>query len=141
MTGLPSELISDGELADFRALAEGTLESRARVRRKGPLQTVDGLKVPSWADVLADVPFKLAGPSGSATQYRVVRIGDTEVQAAVRVGKFPADTTGIRDADVVEITAGENAGRFVQIVESLGKDQQVALRLPVIEIQRPEGWT
>lgn len=135
-----SELLPADELADLRAIAESSLWSRADVRRKGPLQTVDGLKVPTWTEVLVDVAFKLADATGGRGQSRTVTIGNTQVEVAVRVGKFTADTEGIRDGDVVEITAGDNAGRFVQVVDSLGKDQQAALRLPVIQISKPDGW-
>lgn len=133
------EIVTAEDLAFFRALALGRMESVATVRRKGPPTTVDGLKVPSWTDVLVDVPFRLGGPAGPNLS-RSVTVGNTTTQVAVRTGNFPTDTEGIRDGDVVEITAGEYAGRFLTIVDSLGKDQATALRLPVVQIPKPDGW-
>lgn len=136
-----SELLTEGDLAELRAIAESSMWSRARVRRRNGTTTVGGLKVPAWADVLAETPFKLGDSTGGRGATRTVTIGSTEVEMATRTGKFPALTEGLQDGDIVEVIEGEHAGVFVQVVESTGVDQQVALRVPVVEIQQPEGWT
>jgi hypothetical protein len=135
------EIVTPEDLAYFRALAESRMNSVTDVRRKGPNTTGgDGLKVPSWPSVVTDAPFRLAGNRGPS-QYRTVTIGSTDVQLAIRVGHWPIALMGtFRDGDVVEITAGDNAGRFLTIVESLGKDQANDLQLPVVEREKPDGW-
>jgi hypothetical protein len=72
---------------------------------------------------------------------RTVVVGTTEVQLAVRVGHFPAATTLLRDGDLIEITAGENAGLVLQIIEAAWQDQATARRVPVMAVQRPAEWT
>ena len=61
------------------------------------------------------------------------------MQVAVRVLHLPASTTTLQDNDLVELTEGEQAGRFLRIVEATGADQQTALRVPVYEVPRPAG--
>jgi hypothetical protein len=133
--------MSSAALASGRARAESRMTSRARIRRIDPANptTVDGIETDGWADVHTDLPMRLGGSSGAAGT-RTVTIGETEVQVAVRVASFPADTTGLRDGDVVEVTEGESAGVFARIVEAGWQDQATARRVPVVETQRPEGW-
>lgn len=100
---------------------------------------VDGLETPSWVAELTALPGRLAGPSGGAAQSRKVSIGQTEVQLAVREWHCPASTAGIRDGDVIEVTAGENSGIYLRVVEAQWQDQATARRLPVVEIQKPGG--
>lgn len=115
--------------------------SRAVVmRRTGDTTTnPDGFEVDEWAAAHTDIPFRLGGTSGAGST-RTVRIGETEAQVAVRIGHFPADTTGLADNDFIEITDGENAGGVYRIVEASGQDQATARRVPVVEEQRPEEW-
>jgi hypothetical protein len=135
--------MSSAALASGRARAESRMTSRARVRRVDPDNptTVDGIETDGWADVYADLPMRLGGSDRGGAGTRSVTIGETEVQVAVRVAHFPADTTGLRDGDVVEVTEGENAGVFARIVEAGWQDQATARRVPVVETQRPEGWS
>lgn len=104
----------------------------------GPV-IVDGLETPSWVAEFTALPGRLAGASGGAAQSRKVSIGQTEVQLAVREWHCPASTTGLADGDVVEVTTGEHVGTFLRIVEASGQDQATARRVPVVEIQKPEG--
>jgi len=127
------------ELPFLRAQAQARMLSRATVRRAGGTTTVDGFEVPGWTDVHTDLPFRLGGTSGAGST-RTVRIGETEAQVAVRIGHFPAGTTGLADNDFIEITDGENAGGVYRIVEASGQDQATARRVPVVEEQRPEEW-
>lgn len=117
------------------------MTSTATVKREGDPTTVGGLEVPSWTVVVADLPGRLAGSRGGAAQSRTVTIGQTEMQLAVREWHCPASTAGLRDGDVIEVTAGDNAGVFLRVVESAFQDQATARRLPVAEIQEPEGWS
>lgn len=127
-------------LAGARRDAEGRMTSRATVWREDPDDpvVVDGLASPRWVREQTDLPGRLAASSG-AGQSRTATVGQTDVQLAVRAWHSPATTTGIRDGDVLEITAGENVGLFLRVVESTAADQATALRLPVVEVQKPEG--
>lgn len=116
------------------------MTSRATVKRPGEPVKVDGLEVDGWATIHEDLPGRIAANRG-AGQSRTVRIGETEVQIAVREWHCPAGTEDIQDGDVLEVTAGENAGIFFRVVESAWQDQATARRLPVVEIQEPEGWS
>lgn len=124
-----------------RIAAESRMTSTATIWREDPDNptVVDGLETPAWVAQHTALPGRLAGPSGGAAPSRKVSIGQTEIQVAVREWHCPATTTDLRDGDVIEITAGEHAGMFLRIVEASGQDQATARRLPVVEIQRPEG--
>lgn len=131
-----------GALPALRAHAESRMTSRAIVKREGgPPVIVDELEVPGWTTVETDLPGRLAGSRGGTAQTRTVTIGQTEVQLAVREWHCPADTNTLRDGDVIEVTAGENAGVFLRVVESAWQDQATARRVPVVEVQQPEGWS
>lgn len=99
----------------------------------------DGFEVPEWATVYTG-PFRLGGANAGSSGYRAVTVGAQELQLAVRVGHFPAGTPDLADGDLIEVTAGENAGLVLRIVEASAADQQTALRLPVVQTQRPEEW-
>lgn len=124
------------------ALRRMRASSRATVRRKaGKTTNADGFRVDAWVVVHADVPFRLGGSTTGAAGSRTVTIGDTQVSTAVRVGHFPHDLTDLRDNDLVELTAGENTGAVLRIVEAGWQDQATARRVPVVEEQRPEEWS
>lgn len=140
-------MFTQREIDEFRADAEsrfgwanGNGGSDAVVKRNDPAnpQIVDGLQVPRWDTIHAQLEGRIAGGRGAGAS-RTVTVGQSEVQVAVREWHCAASTTDLRDGDVVHITAGENAGRFFRIVEATGQDQATAYRLPVIEIQKPEG--
>jgi hypothetical protein len=124
----------------MRALAESRMLSTAAVMRQtGTTKDADGFTVPEWATVYIG-PFRLGGANAGSSGYRTVTVGAQEMQLAIRVGHFPADTAGLTDGDLIEVTAWENAGLVLRIVEASSADQQTALRLPVVETQRPEEW-
>jgi hypothetical protein len=116
------------------------MTSTATVHRvNGKYADSDGFEGDGFTEVVTDSPFRLGGSASGSSGYRTVTIGGTDTQVALRVGHFPADTTGIRDNDVIEVTAGEHAGTFLRVIEATGADQQTALRLPVYEIAQPPG--
>lgn len=139
--------ITDAEMSEHRADAESRMGSEngasdcvvRRVDPANPVTDANGFEVDGWADVYSG-PFRLGG-STDAAQSRSVNVGDVQVSLAVRVANFPVATTGLRDGDVIEVTGGENTGGFLRIVEASFQDQATARRLPVIETQRPAGWT
>jgi hypothetical protein len=131
----------DDELPFLRAEAEARMTSRAAVMRKtGDTTTVDGLEVPEWATVYPDAPFRLGGAQRGGSGTRTVTVGSVETQVALRVGSFPFDHDALVDDDFIEITAGENAGLVLRIVEAEWQDQATARRVPVVSEARPEEW-
>lgn len=130
-----------GVLEDGRRAAESRMTSDVAVLRKTGAMTTDpdDFEVPEWATVYIG-PFRLGGANAGSSGYRTVTVGAQELQLAVRVGHFPAATSGLADGDLIEVTAGENAGLVLRIVEASAADQQTALRLPVVQTQRPEEW-
>ena len=128
----------ESALAAGRAAAERRMTSRETIHREGVTTTdPDGFEVEGWGVIENNVPCRLSGSTASGT--RTVTTGGVEVQVAVRVLHLPASTTTLRDGDLVELTDGEQAGRFLRIVEATGADQQTALRVPVYEVPRPAG--
>lgn len=129
-------------LPELRAHAESRMTSRATVKRPGgPPVIVDGLETDGWLTQHTELPGRLAGTRGGAAQNRTITLGQTEVQVALREWHCPASTSGLRDGDVIEVTEGENAGVFLRVVEASWQDQATARRVPVVEIQQPEGWS
>jgi hypothetical protein len=118
------------------------MTSRVTVgRRTGDTtDNADGMEVDEWAPVHSGLPFRLSAGSAGAG-YRTVRVGDAEIQVAVRIGHLPATTDNIHDGDLLLLTEGENEGLVLQVAEATGYDQGTALRLPVFEVSLPEGWT
>ena len=128
----------ESALAAGRAAAERRMTSRATIYRDGvPTTDDDGFEVDGWEVIEANIPCRLAGSTAGASGTRKVTVADVESQVAVRVLHLPTSTTTLRDGDLVEITDGEQAGRFLRIVEATGADQQTALRVPVYEVPRP----
>jgi hypothetical protein len=108
-------------------------------RRTGTTKDADGFDVGVWTVVYTG-PFRLGGANAGSSGTRTVTVGSTELQLAVRTGHFPHDTSGLADGDLIDVTAGENAGLVLRIVEATTADQQTALRLPVVQTQRPKEW-
>lgn len=134
--------VVDAELPFLRAEAVARMKSTAAVMRKtGAMTTdVDGYEVPEWATVYADTPFRLGGANSGSAGSRTVTVGNVSTELAVRVGHFPATADLLADGDLVEITAGENVGMVLQIIEADWQDQATAHRVPVVGAQRPEEW-
>jgi hypothetical protein len=110
------------------------------MRKTGGTTTVDGLEVPEWATVYADTPFRLGGAQRGGSGTQTVTVGGVSTQVALRVGNLPADTADLADNDFIEITAGENVGVVLRIVEAAWQDQATARRVPVVSTDRPEEW-
>lgn len=130
-------------LPELRAQAESRMTSTALVRRvdpDNPTTDGNGFEVDGWAEVYAG-KFRLGGSERGGSAARKVNIGDVEVALAVRVAHFPADAAGLRDGDLIEVTSGDCAGVFLRVVEASFQDQATARRVPVIETDRPGGWT
>ena len=120
--------------------------SRAKIRRRAvdadgnpAYTTVDGYEVLAWDVIDPDCPGRLAGSRGAGGS-RTVTVGDAEIQLAVREWHMPASKPALQDGDLIEVTAGENAGAVLRVVESSWQDQATARRVPVVETQRPEEW-
>lgn len=130
-------------LPRLRAQAEARMVSRAKVRRKtgkNAQNPTTGREDPVWTVEHTDLPFRLGGSPRGYSPTRTLRVAGVEREVAVRVGNMPFFTDNLRDGDLIEITAGENAGLVVQIVEATGQDQATARRVPVFEVQRPSEW-
>ena len=117
------------------------MTSLCTIRRTdgGTTTNPDGFEVEAWTEVHTDLPLRLAGSRGDGGT-RTVTIGETEVALAVRTAHFPADTEGLSDGDLIEVTEGENVGAVLRIVEASWQDQATARRVPVVEATRPEEW-
>lgn len=133
----------EAELPFLRAEAEARMTSRVTVRRKTGQWTQDedtGEELQQWRVVYANLPFRLGGSGRSGGSSRTVRVGEEEYEQAFRTGSFPASTNDLADGDYIEVTAGENAGAVLTIVEAEWQDQATARRVPVVEASRPEEW-
>lgn len=130
-------------LPELRAQAESRMLSTVAVMRKTGETTQDeatGLEVPEWATVIAASPFRLGGSNAGSATYRTLDVGGARVEVAVRIGHFPAETSGLADGDLIDVSAGENAGLVLQIVEADWQDQATARRVPAVATQRPSEW-
>lgn len=128
----------------LRAQAESRMLSRATIRRKTGRAEPDestGLQVTVWETIHADIPCRIAGMAANSSPYRTVNIAGASMEVAARVAHFPHDTTGLRDGDLIDVTAGETAPSVWHIIEADAADQQTALRVPVIAAERPEEWS
>lgn len=120
------------------------LGSTATVRRKTGRIVQDedtGRQSPVWLDLHTDLPCRISAATRGASPSHTIDRSDVQVEESARVISFPAATTGLVDGDLVDVTAGENAGLVFRIVEADWKDQATARRVPVIGEQRPKEWT
>lgn len=115
--------------------------SRCTIRRRNGYDVVDGLKVPKWDTIYTALLLRLGGAERGSSGFRAVSVGETETQLAVRVAHFPAGTSNLADDDLIDVTAGENAGAVYRILEAAWQDQATARRVPVMGTQRPEEWS
>jgi hypothetical protein len=129
-------------VARGRKAAEARMTSTVSVMRKTGATTTDadGFTVPVWATVHAGVRFRLAGAPQSASQSRTLDVGGVAVTLAVRVGHFPVTVDDLQDGDLIDVTAGDNAGTVWRVVEAGFQDQSTARRVPVMAVGRPEEW-
>lgn len=125
----------------LRAQAESRMLSTCVVRRRTSLTTQDedtGLEVPVWSTVYTG-RMRLGG-SRDAASTRTEDIGGVEVQRALRIAHFPADTDVLADGDLIDVTSGENAGVVLRVVDAAWADQRTARRYPVESTERPGEW-
>ena len=132
----------DAAVSMGRAAAEARMTSRCTIRRKtDQTTTVDGFEVPVWDTTYTALPLRLVSESTGTTQSRRVETAGVEYELAMRTAHFPASTSNLRDGDLIDVTAGENAGMVLRIVEADWSDQTTARRVPVVATQRPEEWS
>ena len=91
----------------------------------------EGYEAEEWATVHTG-PMRLAGAERGASTSRTITTPGGEVQLAVRIAHFPIGTPPFEDSDLIEITAGQNAGTLWRVVEGDRADQQTAYRVPVV---------
>lgn len=131
----------DSALVAGRRAAAARMTSTCNVRRKtGATTTVSSLEVPVWETVHEGLPLRLAGTSGGASPSAAQALGGNSAQAARREAHLPYDTTDLADGDLIEVTAGENVGLVLRVIEADGADQQTARRIPVEATRRPAEW-
>lgn len=125
-----------------RRAAIARMKSTATVRRitsRTVQNETTGRKVPVWEDVYTG-PFRLGGANQGSSGQRTENVGGIEIQVATRVGHFPYTVDELKDSDLIEITAGENAGVVLRIIEAAWQDQATARRVPVVSVTRPAEW-
>lgn len=135
---MTTPIITDADLAEFRAEAVSEMTSRANVRRitgRGPRNPDTGAETSSWAMAHAGIPFNLKGG-----RSRTITIGGIEFTEATAEGHLPADTFDLIDEDLIEVTAGEWAGTVWRVLEAVKGDRDVKRRLPIVEAARPPEW-
>lgn len=118
------------------------MTSRVTIRRRSGMSAQDestGKESPVWTVVYTDHPFRMGGSNQGSPGHRRVRLGEEEFEQALRIGHLPV-ATALADADLIDITAGEHVGLVLKVLESTPKDQSTALRVPVVEVDRPEEW-
>lgn len=134
-------MFTDAEIAEFRADALDRMTSRVTVMRKtGDTTEVDGYKVPEWAAVHVDLPFRLASYAAGGGHTSTVTIGGVQFQDATARGDMPHDTYDLADDDLVLLTAGEWTDSVFRIIEAVKGDQKTARRVPIVETPRPKEW-
>lgn len=124
-------------------MAESRMLSRVTIRRRTGRMAQNegnGTEYPVWETVATAVPFRLGGSSSGSATSRNVDVVGVEVQRALRTGHLPASQADLADDDYLDITAGENAGLVLRVVEAEWQDQATARRVPVIAEDRPEEW-
>lgn len=132
----------EAELPFLRAEALARMKSTATVRRITDRTTQNeetGEEVPEW-DVVYTGPFRLGGANRGSSGSRTEDIGGVEIEVATRVGHFPYTTDELADGDLIDVTAGENAGVVLRIIEAGWQDQATARRVPVVSTDRPTEW-
>lgn len=142
MTGFVQSAI-DRELPFLRAEAEARMTSTVTIRRKTGQKTKDdrGLQVPEWEDVHVDLPARLSGTAANSAPYATQNIAGVGFTAPARVLHVPAATADLADDDFALITAGENAGLVIRLIEVGWQDQTTARRVPVVAVERPKEWS
>ncbi len=133
---------TEGDLATFRELAGLRMTSRATVRRKTGATTTsaNGLQVPVWVDVYTNIPCRIDASGSSDGGSRGVTVGGITYEEATGVDHFPHPSPLLKPNDVACITSGEWSDEFHRIVAVPKYDQKTARRVPIVDVERPEGW-
>lgn len=129
------------ELPFLRQQAEARMLSTCTVRRMTGRTTQNestGEEVPVW-DVIYAGPMRLGTSTGNSPT-RTETISGVEVQRALNTAHFPVSALSISDGDLIDITAGENAGVVLRVVDAAWADQRTARRYPVESTERPGEW-
>jgi hypothetical protein len=129
-------------LAAGRRLAEARMTSRATISRKTGRMVKDdnGYEVPEWIVVATDVPMRLSGMAANSSPYKTETPAGGIVNYAARVLHLPVSQSDLANDDLVEITAGENAGTIWRVIEATWQDQATARRVPAEQVKRPAEW-
>lgn len=130
-----------GTLARGRRAAEARMLSTCTVRRMTGRTTQNestGEEVPVW-DVIYTGPMRLGTSTGNNIT-RTETISGVEVQRALNTAHFPVSASAINDGDLIDVTAGENAGVVLRVVDAAWADQRTARRYPVESTERPGEW-
>lgn len=124
-----------------RAAAEARMTSRCTIHRQtgNMVLDADNQQVPEWEIIYTDLPCRIAS-SPSAARSRTQRPGEAEIERATPRSDFPASATNLRDNDLQEVTAGDNTGDVLKLLESDWVDQATARRIPVMAVERPTEW-
>jgi hypothetical protein len=138
--GLATRL--EATLARGRGLAEARMLSTATICRKTGQLVADnnGYESPEWQVVATDVPVRLSGTAANSAPYKTETPGGGTVNYAARVAHFPVSQSDLANDDLIEITAGENAGTIWRVIEATWQDQATARRVPVEQVKRPTEW-
>lgn len=141
MTGIVASAI-DRELPFLRAEAEARMTSRATISRKTGVMVTDsnGYESPEWVIVATDVPMRLSGMAANSSPYKAETPAGGLVNYAARVLHLPVSQSDLVNDDLVEITAGENAGTVWRVIEATWQDQATARRVPAERVKRPAEW-
>lgn len=134
--------ITAGQIAAEARMGAANDGSDVIVRRKTGRTVQDestGAKAAVWV-VVHEGPMRLKGATRNSSGTRRDTVPGGEVQLATREAHFPIAVNVIRDGDLIEITAGENAGTVWRVLEADHADQQTARRLPVVSEKRPSEW-
>lgn len=134
-----------GALTRGRAAAAELMTAHCTIRRKTTATTTDpvtGFKVPVWQDVYVDLPCRVDWQDAGAGGYLTSSVaGEVEVTRSRRVLKVPHNARDAKDHDVTEVTGGDCDGLFFAIPKVAFADQKKQQEIPIVETQRPEGWT
>jgi hypothetical protein len=130
-------------LARGRAAAESRMTSRCTIRRKTSATTTDpdGFQIPVWEDVHVDLMCWVDREGAGSTAPVNINVGGgVEFSRARRVLKIPHDATQSSDNNVAKVSGGACDGKFFRLTEVTFADQKKQQEIPIIEIERPEGW-
>lgn len=133
----------DAALPMLRAEAEARMTSSCAIRHKTDQTTVvDGVEVHVWEDVYVDLPCRVDWQDAGAGGYLTASVGgEVEVTRSRRVLKVPHYARDAKDHAVAEITGGDCDGMFFTMPKVAFADQKKQQEIPIVETQRPEGWT